>query len=116
MNTLALSSSWDLTLDGSGNIAVAESHLAIAQDVASSARVFLGELWFEPSVGLPYLTEILGQLPPLSLLQEKYNAAALTVPEVASAVTTLDPVDTTRKLTGTIQVIDNSGEVTNTTI
>lgn len=116
MNTLALSSTWDLTLDGSGNIAVATGASAIAQDVASSARVFKGELWFEPTVGLPYLSDVLGQLPPLSILQEAYNAAALSVPEVASATTTLNPVDVERTLTGTIQVIDNSGEVINTTI
>ena len=115
MNTLALSSSWDLVVDGKGNIDIATGQAAIAQDVASGARTFLGELWYEPDVGIPYLQEILGAAPPVSLLQEAYNAMALTIPDVTQAQTTLTPAGAGRILHGVIEVIDITGQALNTT-
>ena len=46
MNTLYLDpQSWDLALDVAGNIALAKDPYAKAQDVASAARLFVGELY-----------------------------------------------------------------------
>ena len=45
MKTLLLTTdAWDLTVDVSGNIAVADEPLALAQDAASAIRLFAGEL------------------------------------------------------------------------
>ena len=55
MKTLALrNDNWDLTIDDFGNIAVKESNNQLAQDVASSVRVFLGEMEFDKNRGVSY--------------------------------------------------------------
>ena len=38
---------WDITTDGVGNIATLSGNDRLAQDVASSVRVFTGELPFD---------------------------------------------------------------------
>jgi hypothetical protein len=40
-------STWDLMLDGQGNIAIATDSEAVAQDVASACLVFYGECYFD---------------------------------------------------------------------
>lgn len=47
---------WDLTVDDFGNIATKESNDQLAQDVASSVRVFLGEMPFDVNRGVSYNT------------------------------------------------------------
>ena len=85
---------WDLTLDASGDIALATPLYAITQDVASACRTFLGEVYYDTSLGVPYLGPapplneqgaILGRTPPLNVLQGALAAAALTVPFVETA-------------------------------
>jgi len=85
---------WDLTLDAAGNIALATPAYSITQDVASACRVFLGEVYYDTSQGVPYLGAnpptneagaLLGTTPPLNILQGSLAAAALTVPWVATA-------------------------------
>lgn len=76
---------WDLLADASGNIARAEPPYAITQDVASACRVFLGEVYYDDSQGVPYLQLILGKTPPLNVMQSAIAAAALTVPDVETA-------------------------------
>lgn len=91
--------SWDLTLDASGNIALALPPYALAQDVASACRTFLGEVYYDTTIGVPYLgqitdgtqpgtplsSQLLGRTPPLNILQGALAAAALTVPWVKTA-------------------------------
>lgn len=94
---------WDLVLDPAGNLVLTDSDNSIAQDVASAIRTFLGECWYDTSMGLPYWQSILGQRPPSSLVIAKIRQAAFSVAEVASAtVTALRLVD--RQLTGTVIV------------
>lgn len=86
---------WDLTLDASGNIALAMPPYALTQDVASACRTFLGEVYYDTGLGVPYLgntqnvqkpgTQLLGRTPALNILQGALAAAALTVPDVESA-------------------------------
>lgn len=76
---------WDLCLDSSGNIALAGEPYALAQDVASAVRLFLGELWYDTTKGVPYWQQILGKRPPLSLVKANVVKAALTVPNVIAA-------------------------------
>jgi hypothetical protein len=54
MKTLYLTNQWDLTLDEFGNIATKEGNNQIAQDVASSVRVFKGEMLFDKERGISY--------------------------------------------------------------
>ena len=77
-------STWDLVIDASGNIAVCSAPYALSQDVASAARTWAGEVWFDTTVGVPY-EQILGQRPPASLVQTEMVKAALTVPGVVQA-------------------------------
>lgn len=102
---------WDLVLDANGNIAVASAPYQLAQDAASACKTFLGECWYDTTVGVP-LWRILGQTPPLSLVKQYFIDAALTVPGVVSVQVFLTAVGKNRVLGGQIQVTDASGVTT----
>lgn len=102
--------SWDLILDANGNIAVASNPYSLAQDAASQIRLFYGELWYQDDIGVPYWAEILGHLPPISVVKNEFNKAALLVPEVVAAQTFLNALDN-RKLTGQVQILDDDGSI-----
>ncbi len=86
MRTLLLDTAeWDLTLDASRNIAVASNPYALAQDAASAIRTYLGEVYYDTTLGIPYRTQIFGKTPQLSLLKAFLIQAAKTVPEVTGA-------------------------------
>lgn len=113
MKTLLLDQdNWDLLLDTSGNIAQAQEPYAVAQDVASSARLFAGELWYDTAKGIPYFSQVLGYLPPASLLHEYYKKAALSVPTVETVTLYLEPL-ANRELSGQIQFTTIEGEAGN---
>jgi hypothetical protein len=101
-------SSWDLVLDANGNIAVAQPPYASAQDVSSAIRTFLGEVYYNASLGVPYFGNILGKNPPLTYLVAQMEAAALTVPGVVSAVCTISSVSE-GSVTGQVEFTDSSG-------
>lgn len=108
-NTLLLDrTAWDLVLDSHGNIALASPPYALEQDVASAVRLFLGELWYDTTKGIPYFEEILGQLPPVSLFTSYIEKVALTVPGVVSARCVISSFQN-RAISGEIQFIDDSG-------
>lgn len=112
-NTLLLDqTAWDLVLDVNGNIALAGAPYAIAQDVASATRTFLGECWYDTDQGLPYWQQILGELPPMQYIAEQIQDAALTVPDVVVAQATFQSFDN-RQLAGQIQIIDTDGAINN---
>src|ERR1700761_1614956 len=108
MNTIALSDSWDLTLDASGNFAFLTGDDALAQDIASNCRLFLGELWYDTTAGTPYFGRILGKQVNAAFIKGQMVAAALNVPGVASAVCFLSAL-TNRGLTGQIQATTTTG-------
>lgn len=108
-NTLLLDQgAWDLVIDAAGNIAMASPPYALAQDVASAVRLFLGELWYDTPKGIPYFEDVLGHLPPLTLLISYIEKAALTVPGVVSAQCIISAFDS-RQISGEIQFIDETG-------
>ena len=43
---------WDLVVDAAGNIAVASPPYALAQDAASSIKLFSGECYYDTSIGV----------------------------------------------------------------
>ena len=100
---------WDLCQDALGNIAMARAPYAYVQDVASAARLFLGELYYGPaSKGVPYFTDALGQPVPTPLLKQSLIAAALSVPDVTAAQVYLTNV-TDRAIGGQIQIETAAG-------
>lgn len=119
MDTLLLdTATWDLCLNAAGNIAVASAPYALAQDVASSIRTFLGDVWYDSTAGIPYFATILGKTPPISVFQEYMVQAALSatppdaVPHVVSAkciIQSFDPL--TRIVKGQVQFVDSNGKV-----
>ncbi len=45
---------WDLTVDTTGNIAVASNPYSMAQDAASAIRTFQGEVYYDTTLGIPF--------------------------------------------------------------
>lgn len=101
---------WDLTVDLNGNIAVASDGYALAQDAASAIRLFRAELWYDTTQGIPYFEKVLGQMPPLALLKAYFQAAALTVPGVASAKVFITSIGVNRIVTGQVQITNTQGQ------
>lgn len=112
-NTLLLDQdAWDLVLDANGNIALAGAPYSIAQDVASATRTFLGECWYNTTLGLPYWEQILGEFPPLQFVSQQVEAAAYTIPNVVAAQASFTSFEN-RSLAGQIQIIDTDGVTNN---
>jgi hypothetical protein len=113
MDTLFLSNAWDLALDSSGNIAMASNPYSLAQDAASACRTAVGDLIYAPADGIPYFTQVLGQLPPLNDIRSMYVAAAMQVPDVVAAQVFFSSFNN-RTLSGQLQVTDRAGVITAT--
>jgi hypothetical protein len=108
-NTLLLDdTNWDLAVDNFGNIAITEPSYALAQDVASAIRLFLGELWYDTTQGIPYFQKILGHLPPQALYVGYNVQAALSVPGVVEAKCTVITF-TEREIQGQVTFVDQNG-------
>lgn len=109
MNTIYLDpASWDLALDSSGNIALAEEPYSLAQDAASAIKTFQGEVYYNTSLGVPYFQEILGKFPPTTLIKAQFIKAALTVPDVVSAQVFIASI-TARRISGQVSVTNSAG-------
>ncbi len=109
MSTCALTTAWDLYVDGNGNLAsLSDVQASTAQDVASAIRTYLGECWYDTTLGMPYLQSILGQRPTSAFLKTQIRNAALTVPGVTAVnVVSLQLVN--RQLTGQVLVTTSTG-------
>jgi vacuolar-type H+-ATPase catalytic subunit A/Vma1 len=117
MNTLALQTSdWDLYANASGNIALLSDSSAIAQDVASAISTFLGEVYYDTTLGIPYLSEIFGQSYSSSLISSLLQTTALTVPGVVSVqISNLSFEYASRALSADVMIIDTTGAATGIT-
>lgn len=103
-NTLLLDQiEWDLVLDADGNIAVASEPYSLAQDASSAIRTYLGEVYFDTTLGIPYLQQIFGRVPALTLLKAQMASAAETVPGVSKAEVFLTSTEG-RVVSGQVQV------------
>lgn len=108
--TLLLDQSiWDICLDVSNNLALTSPPYAVAQDVASAVKTFIGEVWYDTTLGLPYFQQVLGHKPPLALVALQIEEAALAVPGVTSALATLALDADVGTIVGNVVVIDQSG-------
>jgi hypothetical protein len=107
--------SWDTgdsCLDAAGNIAVASAPYAIAQDVATALSTFLGECWYNNSLGVAYWQRILGQRPPTSYVTSQLETQAELVPDVASAQASVGGTNAKRGLIGQVLITDTDGNQT----
>jgi hypothetical protein len=108
-STLLLSpQTWDLLIDSSQNIAVAQEPYALAQDAASAIQLFEGEDYYDVTRGIPFFDEILGHWPPVRLMKAHFNRAAMTVPNVVAAVTYIESI-VDRRPKGQVQVTGADG-------
>jgi hypothetical protein len=119
MRTILLDSVlWDMVIDASGNIAVADVPYAMAQDAASAIKTFLGEAYYDTTLGVPYLTNsnaaaatsspLMGGAVNLPALKAALVSAAETVPGVAAAQVFITSVRN-RVVSGQVQVTDSDG-------
>lgn len=109
MRTILLNvDTWDLVADSSGNIASATDPYSQVQDVASAARLFEGELWYDTVPGIPYFSLILGKTPSVALLKTAFTNAALRVPGVVSAKCLISSI-ANRTITGQLQITTDDG-------
>jgi len=97
---------WDLVVDSNGDIAIADAPYSYTQDAISAMRLFMGEHYYDMTVGVPYLRDILGKRPPVELITRGLEEACLTVPGIASAKIFLNPVGNNRLLSGTVVITD----------
>jgi hypothetical protein len=108
-NTLLLDTvQWDLVLNAAGDIAMASPPYSLAQDVASACRTFLGEVWYDTRLGIPYFEEILGHSPPPQTFEQYMAEAALTVPGVVNAQCTITSINN-RTLRGQVTFTATDG-------
>jgi len=119
MRTILLDTlTWDMVIDASGNIAVADVPYAMAQDAASAIKTFLGEAYYDTTLGVPYLTNsnaaaataspLMGGAVNLPALKAALVGAAKTVPGVVSAQVFINSVRN-RVVSGQVQVTDSDG-------
>ncbi len=74
--SLLLTDQWDITLDDTGSMAITANPYAVAQDVACACSTFLGEAWYDTSLGIPYYERILGHWPGTQLINTKMTTEA----------------------------------------
>ena len=110
LNTVLLTpGTWDLMVDGSGNIAVVGPPYSLAQDAASAIKTVLGEVWYDTTIGFPW-SKVLGKLPSMEFLRSQLIATAETVPGVVSAQVFFTSF-VNRVISGQVQITDASGNV-----
>jgi hypothetical protein len=108
METMKLTTNWDLDLDGYGNLATVSENAAIAQNVATTCLVWRGEYYWDTDFGVPY-KNILGEQPPLSSVSAYLSECAKTVDSVETVSVELKKdTENIRLLKGNILV---NGEI-----
>lgn len=109
-------STWDLMLDGSGDLAIANDGYATAQDVASACLVFSGECYYDTTLGIPWKTEVLGKQPSPGFIQQKMQEEAMKLPIVDKALASVFFDRATRSTRGTIRITDINGSNSQVTL
>lgn len=107
---------WDLDIDASRNIAMANTPYAQAQNVASACRVWQGECPLNTARGVPYEANVLGYRPTLSQVGSWFQGEANQVRGVASSVAILSFDEGSRGLGGQMQLTLSDGANVNVSI
>lgn len=100
--------SWDLTLDGSGNLKVVANPYSIAQDVACAVKVVKGECYFDNTLGLRYYDKLLGQPCATGTISAAIRAEAMKLSTVISAQVTIIPGQSTRNSQVYLEITDSN--------
>lgn len=106
--SLLLTDQWDLSLDDSGDIAITANPYAVAQDVACACSTFLGEAWYDTTLGIPYYERILGKWPGTQLINTKMATEAKKLSYVKSAFCTTTVSNDNRAASGVMTVTDTN--------
>lgn len=93
---------WDFVVDADGNLAVCSEPYSVLQDVACALRTWLGECWYDQSLGMPFSTRIFNGPQPVSIMKTQAEEIAMTVPGVASAQCVVLGPKSTRSIGGVI--------------
>ncbi|WP_118987905.1 hypothetical protein [Photorhabdus sp. CRCIA-P01] len=101
--------SWDLILDDSGNIAITDNPYSVAQAVACACSTYLGECWYDITLGIPYYQRILGHWPGIQLINSKMQQEAMKLPYVQSAICEVISGDE-RTIVGTMTITDTNNQ------
>ena len=105
MKTWKLDNNWDVCLDDLNNVATIEGNERLAQDIASSVRLFKGELMFDVDRGVAYdkPDEV------RATLKSDMNEQALLVEGVEDSMVVFNNL-TERTLNATIYATNEEGE------
>ena len=105
--------SWDIALDDSGNIASTPNPYAVAQDVACACKTFLGEAWYDTTLGIPYYQRILGHWPGTQLINTKMQSEALKLDYVQTATCSITIGKQDRIASGVMTITDTNFDTSN---
>ena len=105
MKTIALDTNWDIGIDNLRNIATVSGNDRLAQDVASSVRVFKGELPFDIDRGVNYAKPDENR----ETLNYEMNEQARLVEGVADSVVVFEKLEN-RTLKPVVYVTNEEGQ------
>lgn len=100
--------SWDITLDGSGQMKISNNPYSIAQDVACAVKVIRGECYFDNTLGLRYYDELMGQPCSTGTVTAAIRAEAMKITTVSNASVTIIPDQSTRTSKVYIEITDTN--------
>ncbi|MCU5775134.1 hypothetical protein N5923_23250 [Erwiniaceae bacterium BAC15a-03b] len=99
---------WDIGLDDTGNLAITSNPFAVAQDVACACSTFLGEAWYDTTLGIPYYERILGHWPGTQLINTKMQSEAKKLLYVQDAFCTVTVGKQSRAASGVMTITDTN--------
>lgn len=106
-----LNDSWDITLDGAGNIATTSGRYCDAQNVANAVRLFTNDAYLAQTKGVPHFSLDLGIKPALSEVRAVYRTTAMEVENIRDVTVHIEGLDTdTRSMTGRIEATRTNGD------
>jgi hypothetical protein len=106
-------STWDLELDSSGNIATLSDPAALlSQRIQCRLQTFRGECFLDRSIGVPYFSEVTRKNPDLARVRSLLASVVAGV-EGVSKVLSLELLfeSARRHLSVTFRVLGSSGEI-----
>jgi len=99
----------DIDLDGE-QFSIVDDDEALVQHLLVRLRLFKGEWFLNPDVGVPYYESVLVKNPSLVAIRAIFRQAVLTTPGIASLDSLTTELDTpTRTLTVTFTAIKDDG-------
>lgn len=109
--TAALSTEWDLQLDGNGNISMLRDTAAIVQNVCNEGRLFYNDAIFRWEEGIQWFSDQIALPIQEAVTTEDLRTAAASVPGVLTvdSVTLLELDPATRNLSAEVKITTEGG-------